>query len=99
MGSAGLAGATLLGTAGCESIFGGGQEGGGGETKLLNINLAAEVPDLNSSTATDTTSFDVLTNLMEGLYRLDPDDKPVPAAAEGVEVSSDGLTYTFALRD
>jgi oligopeptide transport system substrate-binding protein len=36
---------------------------------------------------------------MEGLYRLDQDQKPVPAAAEGVETSSDGLTYTFTLRD
>ena len=30
MGGASLAGATLLGTAGCGSIFGGGQGGGGG---------------------------------------------------------------------
>ncbi len=100
MGGAGLAGATLLGTAGCGSIFGGGQEsGGGGESKLLNINLTAEVPDLNSVTTTDSVSFNVLTNLMEGFYRLDQDQKPVPAAAEGAEISSDGLTYTFTLRD
>ena len=100
MGGAGLAGATLLGTAGCDSIFGGGQEGGGGgESKLLNINLTGEVPDLNSVTMTDNISFTVITNLMEGLYRLDQDEKPVPAMAEGVETSSDGLTYTFTLRD
>jgi oligopeptide transport system substrate-binding protein len=100
MGGAGLAGATLLGTAGCGSIFGGGQSGGGGsESKLLNVNLGSEIPDLNSSTGTDTVTFDVLTNVMEGLYRLDPDDKPAPAQAEGVEISSDGLTYTFTLRD
>ena len=100
MGGAGLAGATLLGTAGCTSIFGGGQSGGGGsESKLLNINLTGEVPDLNSVTMTDNISFTVITNLMEGLYRLDQDDKPVPAMAEGVETSSDGLTYTFTLRD
>ena len=102
MGGASLAGATLLGTAGCGSIFGGGQSGGGGggsESKVLNINLTAEVPDLNSLTTTDSVSFNVLTNLMEGLYRLDQDQKPVPATAEGVEISSDGLTYEFTLRD
>lgn len=100
MGGAGLAGATLLGTAGCGSIFGGGQSGGGGgESRLLNINLTAEVPDLNSVTTTDSVSFNVLTNLMEGFYRLDQDQKPVPAAAEGSEISSDGLTYEFTLRD
>ncbi len=101
IGGTGLAGAALLGTAGCGSIFGGGQSGGGGGagTTTLNINLTGEVPDLNSVTTTDSISFNVLTNLMEGLYRIDQDQKPVPAAAEGVEVSSDGLTYTFTLRD
>lgn len=101
MGGASLAGATLLGTAGCGSIFGGGQSGGGGgsESKLLNINLGAEVPDLNSVTTTDSVSFNVLTNLMAGLYRLDQDQKPVPEIAEGAETSSDGLTYEFTLRD
>ncbi len=101
MGGASLAGATLLGTAGCGSIFGGGQSGGGGgsESKLLNINLTAEVPDLNSVTTTDSVSFNVLTNLMAGLYRLDQDQKPIPEIAEGAETSSDGLTYEFTLRD
>ncbi len=101
IGGTGLAGAALLGTAGCGNVFGGGQSGGGGGagSTTLNINLGSEIPDLNSSTATDTVSFDVLTNVMEGLYRLDLDNKPVPAAAEGSEVSSDGLTYTFTLRD
>jgi oligopeptide transport system substrate-binding protein len=96
----GLAGAALLGTAGCGSIFEGG--GGGGsvqKTDTLNINLLTEVPDLNSATTTDSTSFNVITNLMEGLYRLDPDQNPKPATAEGVEISKDELTYTFTLRD
>ena len=57
------------------------------------------MPDLNSVTTTDSVSFNVLTNLMEGFYRLDQDQKPIPAPAEGVEISSDGLTYTFTLRD
>jgi oligopeptide transport system substrate-binding protein len=100
MSGTGLAGAALLGTAGCGSVF---QGGGGGESAqksdTLNINLLTEVPDLNSATTTDATSFNVLTNLMEGLYRLDPDQNPKPAAAEGVEISSDELTYTFTLRD
>src|SRR5215213_3414985 len=100
MSGTGLAGAALLGTAGCGSVFEGG--GGGGsvqKTDTLNINLLTEVPDLNSATTTDSTSFNVLTNLMEGLYRLDPDQNPKPATAEGVEISKDELTYTFTLRD
>jgi oligopeptide transport system substrate-binding protein len=96
----GLAGAAMLGTAGCGSVFEGGGGGGSAQkTDTLNINLLTEVPDLNSATTTDSTSFNVLTNLMEGFYRLDPDQNPKPAAAEGVEISKDELTYTFTLRD
>ena len=96
----GLAGAALLGTAGCGSVFEGGGGGGSAQkTDTLNINLLTEVPDLNSATMTDSTSFNVVTNTNEGLYRLDQDQNPKPASAEGVEISSDGLTYTFTLRD
>jgi oligopeptide transport system substrate-binding protein len=99
MGGAGLAGAALLGTAGC-GVFqqgGGGQQGAGSST--LNLNLTAEIPELDTALTTDTVSFDVLTNVMEGFYRLDINDEPVPAAAEGVELSNGDLTYTFTLRD
>ncbi len=103
IGGTGLAGAALLGTAGCGNVFGGGQTGGGGGggagSSTLNLNLTAEIPELDSTLVTDTVSFDVLTNVMEGLYRLDLDEKPVPAAAEGVELSNGDLTYTFTLRD
>jgi oligopeptide transport system substrate-binding protein len=96
----GLAGAALLGTPGCGSVFEGGGGGGSAQkTDTLNINLTAEVPDLNSATTTDSVSFNVLTNVTEGLYRLDQEQNPKPAAAEGVEISSDELTYTFTLRD
>jgi oligopeptide transport system substrate-binding protein len=94
-----LAGAALLGTAGCGSVFqgGGGQEGAGSST--LNLNLTAEIPELDSAKTSDTVSFDVLTNVNEGLYRLDLDNEPIPAVAEGVELSNGDLTYTYTLRD
>jgi len=96
----GLAGAALLGTAGC-GVFenSGGTGGGGGGDNVLNVNLATEIRYLDSALATDEISFGILVNTQEGLYRLDPDQKPVPAAADGAEVSDDGLTYTFTLRD
>lgn len=37
--------------------------------------------------------------LYEGLVRLDENNEPYPGAAESWEVSSDGLTYTFHLRE
>ncbi len=103
IGGTGLAGAALLGTAGC-GVFeqGGGQQGGGGGgggTKAVAVNLGDTIRDLDSTTTTDSVSSDVLLNVMSGLYRLDPEQKPVPDIAEGVEISDDQLTYTFTLRD
>jgi oligopeptide transport system substrate-binding protein len=99
IGGTGLAGAALLGTAGC-SVFqqGGGQQQGGGGNSVA-VNLGDVVRDLDSTTTTDSASTNILDNVMEGLHRLDPDDNPVPGQAESVDISEDGLTYTFTLRD
>ena len=101
LGGTGLAGAALLGTAGCGSVFQGGQQGGGGAGghKSIAFNLDDTIRDLDSTTTTDSVSSDVLLNVMSGLYRLDADTHPVPDMARSVEISSDRLTYTFKLRD
>jgi oligopeptide transport system substrate-binding protein len=65
----------------------------------LNINIGNEPPTLDPSLATDTTSYTILNNLMEGLTQFDKDFRPVPALAESWEVSDDGKTYTFKIRD
>ncbi|GGH67746.1 peptide ABC transporter substrate-binding protein [Compostibacillus humi] len=67
--------------------------------KVLNLSLENDIPDLNQVTTTDGISFDILNNVMEGLYRLDADNNPQPAMAESVDISDDKLTYTFHLRD
>src|SRR5690606_199796 len=67
--------------------------------KVLNLSLENDIPDLNQVTTTDGISFDILNNVMEGLYRLDADNNPQPAMAESVDISDDELTYTFHLRD
>lgn len=99
-----MAGAALLGTAGC-GVFSGGQQsgnggnGGGGGKKVLNTYYNADISDLVSTTTTDSYSFEVIYNVNEGLYRLDENEKPIPAMAESSEMSDDGLEYTFTLRD
>src|SRR5215212_7923682 len=100
IGGTGLAGATLLGTAGC-GVFsgGGGGGGGGGSSKSIVINLEDTVKDLDSTTTDDVVSSGRRENVTAGLYRLDPDSRPLPDMAEGVDVSGDGLNYTFTLRD
>nr|WP_229722256.1 peptide ABC transporter substrate-binding protein [Priestia taiwanensis] len=67
--------------------------------KVLRLLEMSELPSLDSSISTDGVSFRVFNNVMEGLYRLDKDNKPVEGMAESVQVSDDKKTYTFKLRD
>lgn len=72
-----------------------------GETEqVFNLAVLQEMPTADLSIATDTISFTALNNVYEGLYRLDNENKPQPAAAaELAEVSEDGLTYKLKLRE
>ncbi|OPA17068.1 peptide ABC transporter substrate-binding protein [Bacillus cereus] len=80
----------------------------GGEEKKAEIKYAAkqvlnrtenqEIPTMDVSKSTDTLGSQILGNTMEGLYRLDKDNKPIPAVAESSTKSEDGKKYTFKLR-
>ena len=68
--------------------------------QVLNLNHVAEIPSLDSSIVEDQVGFDMLGNVNEGLFRLNQENVPVPAIAEGEPtISEDGLIYTFKLRD
>jgi len=100
IGVTGLVGAALPGTAGCGVFQQGGQQSDdSGGQNTFSYSLGAEIPDMNPTTMTDVNSFRLITNVMEGLYRVDENEEPQPAHAEGVEIDDDELTYTFALRD
>ncbi|MCP8969154.1 peptide ABC transporter substrate-binding protein [Ectobacillus ponti] len=66
--------------------------------QVLNLLDTSEIPSMDSTKATDQVSFIVMNNVMEGLYRLGPDQKPTPGVAESFTKSDDGKTYTFKLR-
>lgn len=87
--------------AGCGGVQTGAQdaEKGFDQNQELNMTFAAEPPSLDPSLAADAYSFDILNNVMEGLYRLNKDNKPEPAIASGVDISEDKTTYTFTLRE
>ncbi|MDR6226282.1 peptide ABC transporter substrate-binding protein [Desmospora profundinema] len=87
--------------AGCGGVQTGAQDGEKGidENQELNMTFPTEPPTLDSSLASDAYSFDILNNVMEGLYRLNKDNKPEPAMASSVDISDDKTTYTFSLRD
>jgi dipeptide transport system substrate-binding protein len=66
---------------------------------ILRVNNNTEPSSLNPSIGFDEVSWDPLNNLMEGLTRLDEDHVPQEATAESWEISDDGLTYTFHIRE
>lgn len=78
------------------SVAAGGDATAGG---ILNVMVEVEVASLDPQLATDGTSFEVIADYTDGLMQMDATGKAVPAIAESVDVSADGLTYTFHLRD
>jgi len=71
----------------------------GNATQVLHRSIGPDLTDLDPHLYTQTSSYTVLSALLEGLVGEDPVDlHPVPGVAERWEVSPDGLTYTFHLR-
>jgi oligopeptide transport system substrate-binding protein len=67
--------------------------------QVFNLANGDRIPTMDSSMATDTYAFEFLNATMEGLYRLGPEGKPVEGIATKHEISEDGLTWTFTLRE
>jgi oligopeptide transport system substrate-binding protein len=67
------------------------------EPKVLRM-ASNEPPNLDPQLGTDTVSIMVDNALLEGLVRVH-EGKTLPGMAETWDVSADGLTYTFHLRD
>jgi oligopeptide transport system substrate-binding protein len=91
--------AALLASAGCggNAAPPQGSEGGG-----LSVSVTAGSQDewrMNPQTAGTMEGISVSRHLYEGLYKLGKDGNIVPGQAESVDVSDDGLTYTFHLRE
>jgi len=103
----GLLGAFALVAAGCgggNNESSGGTSSGGGETgtaanQTMTIAWGAEPPSLDPGLATDTTSSNVLLNIMDPIVRLDPKtNEAIPSLAESWDISKDGKTVTYHLR-
>src|SRR5215208_3687167 len=77
----------------------GAQQGQQGAEQVITVNWGAEPPSLDPGLATDTTSSNILLNIMDPLVKLDKDLNAVPAAAESWDVSGDGTKVTLHLRD
>lgn len=69
------------------------------KAKILMYNNQEEPTSLDPPIGFDERSYDILTNLMEGLTRLGKNQEPEPAMAKEWKVSEDKKKYTFTLRD
>ena len=67
--------------------------------QAITIGWGAEPPSLDPGLASDTTSANVIRNLMDPLTVLDENLEAQPNLAESWEENEDGTVYTFTLRE
>jgi len=72
--------------------------GGHASTRVLLRAVAAEPDSLDPQKAASVEAHTILRDLCEGLITLDRDGLPQPGAAQAWQLSEDGRTYTFSLR-
>ncbi len=77
----------------------GGDEGAPAAEQVITVNWGTEPPSLDPGLASDTTSSNILQNIMDTLIVLDEDLNPVDHAAESHEISEDSTKVTFTLRE
>jgi oligopeptide transport system substrate-binding protein len=66
---------------------------------VLNRGNGAEPDSLDPHFAGGTAEENIIADMLMGLTTLDAAARPIPGAAERWDVSADGLTWTFHLRD
>lgn len=85
---------TLSVFAGC----GNNNEADSSKEKLV-FNLGEDPETIDPTLNTSSGASTIIVNAFEGLMRLDENEKAVPGIAKELNVSEDGLIYTFNLRD
>ncbi|AHM56013.1 oligopeptide-binding protein OppA [Peptoclostridium acidaminophilum DSM 3953] len=75
------------------------KEKAGGDEKIMRYNLSSPTKTIDPTLNISIDGGIIIVNAFEGLMRLDENDKAIPGMAEKYEVSEDGLTYTFHIRD
>lgn len=68
-------------------------------SQKIEISSPAPLSTLDTTQTMDKDTFTIVQHLFEGLYRFDDESTPVPGLAEKVDISEDGLTYKFTLKD
>lgn len=86
-----LSSAVIIALSGCSKDDGTGY--------IFKYDIPNNPRTLDPQTANDSSSYEIIANMFEGLLKIDKDGNIQNAVAEDYTVSSDGLTYTFVLRD
>src|SRR5690349_22995870 len=71
---------------------------GGGRDGVLRLAGPVDLQTLDPTKAKDLSTLFLIRQIYSGLTRLDDELQPIPALAESIDISDDGLTYTFTLR-
>ncbi len=89
----------LAGCGASEPADGTDAAGENAEPKIVRHNLGADPQTIDPALNSAVDGAILLVNVFEGLCKTDENEKAVPGVAESWEMSDDGLTYTFKLRD
>ena len=65
----------------------------------VTVGIAQDLDSLDPHKAVNAGTSEVLFNIFEGLMKASPDGGVIPAVASDYEMSPDGKTYTFTLRE
>jgi len=68
-------------------------------TQTLRLTLDSDPTTLDPRKATDLNAHNIIRMLYDGLMRLDPNGQLVHSVARHHQISKDGKTYTFYLKD
>ena len=69
------------------------------EESSMIVAIAAQFDTLDPALSTTTYNSYVISHIYSGLMRTNIDGQPEPDLCTGFDISEDGLTYTFHLRD
>lgn len=64
----------------------------------LHLVATGDLTTMSSLGSVDALAVTAMNSVFEGLYRIGPENTPVPGMAESHEVSEDGTVYTFKIR-
>ena len=65
----------------------------------VTVGIAQDLDSLDPHRAVNAGTSEVMFNIFEGLMKASPDGGVIPAVASDYEISPDGKTYTFTLRE